>query len=115
MARVSDQGRELTLYLLEEGSLFGETGLMEANEPYDLMAETLEDSLIVVLRRSDILAALQESLPATQALLRLSASGGRWPKIRSPTWSFWKFPSGSPSCCCGCKTVKAAGAAATGR
>ena len=71
MARVSDQGRELTLYLLEEGALFGETGLLEANEPYDLMAETLEDSLIIVLRRSDILAALQESLPATQALLRL--------------------------------------------
>jgi CRP/FNR family cyclic AMP-dependent transcriptional regulator len=71
IARVSDQGRELTLYLLEDGSLFGETGLMEAQESYEMMAETLEDSLIAVLRRSDILAALQQSLPATQALLRL--------------------------------------------
>lgn len=71
IARVSDQGRELTLYLLDDGSLFGETGLLEANDPYEMMAETLEDSLVVVFRRSDILAALHQSLPATQALLRL--------------------------------------------
>ncbi len=71
IARVSEQGRELTLYLLEDGAVFGETGLLEANETYELMAETLEDSLVVALRRSDILAALQESLPATQELLRL--------------------------------------------
>ncbi len=71
IARVSDQGRELTLYLLEDGALFGETGLMEAHDVYELMAETLEDSLIAVFRRSDILAALQQSLPATQALLQL--------------------------------------------
>ena len=71
IARVSDQGRELTLYLLEDGALFGETGLLTPNEPYDLMAETLEDSLICVFRRSDILAAIQESIPAMDALLRL--------------------------------------------
>ncbi len=71
IARVSDQGRELTLYLLDDGSLFGETGLLEANDPYEMMAETLEDSLVVVFRRSDIMAALHQSLAATQALLRL--------------------------------------------
>ena len=71
IARVSDQGRELTLYLLDDGSLFGETGLLEVNDPYEMLAETLEDSLIVVFRRADILAALHQSLPATQALLRL--------------------------------------------
>jgi len=71
ISRVSEQGRELTLYLLEDGAVFGETGLLAANEPYDLMAETLEDSLIAAFRRSDILAGLQASLPATQALLRL--------------------------------------------
>lgn len=71
IARVSEQGRELTLYLLEDGALFGETGLLDANSPYELMAETLEDSLVVVFRRADILAALEQSLEATQALLRL--------------------------------------------
>lgn len=71
IARVSEQGRELTLYLLEDGALFGETGLLDANSPYELMAETLEDSLVVVFRRADILVALEQSLGATQALLRL--------------------------------------------
>lgn len=71
IARVSDQGRELTLYLLEDGAIFGESGLLNADEPYEMVAETLEDSLIAVFRRTDILAALEQSLPATQALLRL--------------------------------------------
>ncbi len=71
IARVSDQGRELTLYLLEDGALFGETGLLAANETYDLMAETLEDSLVCVFRRSDLWVAVQESLSATAALLQL--------------------------------------------
>ena len=43
IARVSDEGRELTLYLIEDNSLFGETGLMDENDPYELMAETLEE------------------------------------------------------------------------
>ena len=73
IARVSEHGRELTLYLLEDGALFGETGLLAQNETYDLMAETLDDSLVAVLRRSDVLAAIQESLPATQALLKMVA------------------------------------------
>ena len=71
IARVSDQGRELTLYLLEDDALFGETGLLTPSEPYDLIAETLEDSLICAFRRSDVLAAIQESIPAMDALVRL--------------------------------------------
>lgn len=71
IARVSEHGRELTLYLLEDGALFGEAGLLAQGETYELMAETLDDSLIAVLRRSDVLAAMQESLPATQALLKM--------------------------------------------
>lgn len=71
IARVSDRGRELTLYLLEDNAIFGETGLLDANEPYELVAETLEDSLIVVFRRADILAALEQSLTATRELLKL--------------------------------------------
>lgn len=71
IARVSERGRELTLYLLEDGAVFGETGLLDANEPYELVAETLEDSLIVVFRRADVLAALEQSLAATRELLKL--------------------------------------------
>ena len=73
IARVSDQGRELTLYLLEEGALFGEAALLDGADAYETMAETLEDSLVAAFRRADLLAALHHSLAATQALLRLVA------------------------------------------
>ena len=71
IARVSERGRELTLYLLEEGAIFGETGLLGTSDPYELVAETLEDSLIVVFRRADVLALLEQSPAATRELLRL--------------------------------------------
>ena len=74
LARVSERGRELTLYLLEEGAIFGETGLLGAEEPYELVAETLEDSLVVVFRRADIMAALEQSPEATRELLRIVAA-----------------------------------------
>lgn len=71
IARVSERGRELTLYLLEDGAIFGETGLLGSEETYELVAETLEDSLVVVFRRADILAVLEQSLTATRELLKL--------------------------------------------
>ena len=71
IARVSDQGREVTLHLIEGPELFGETGLVEANLPYELMAETLEDSLVAVFRRSDVLAGLTASPQAVLEMLKL--------------------------------------------
>lgn len=71
IARVSDQGREVTLHLLEGPQVFGETGLIEADQPYELMAETLDDSTIAVFRRTDFLSAVLASPQATLELLRL--------------------------------------------
>lgn len=71
IGRVSDQGREVTLHLLEGPTLFGETGFVEADLPYELMAETLEDSLVAVLRRSDLLAALMTTPQAALELIKL--------------------------------------------
>lgn len=71
IARVSDQGREVTLHLIEGPELFGESGLVDDNQPYELMAETLEDSLVAVFRRSDLLAGLTASPQASLEMLRL--------------------------------------------
>jgi len=71
VARVSEQGREVTLYLIEGSQLFGETGLIAENQPYELMAETLEDSLVSVFRRNDIIAALNESPRSATEMLKL--------------------------------------------
>ena len=71
IARVSDQGREVTLYLVDPAQLFGEAALGETGGVYGVMAETLEDSLVCAFRRSDFLEAFQPSPQATLALLRL--------------------------------------------
>ncbi len=71
IGRTSEQGREITLLLLEGPQLFGETGLFAPDAPYDLMAETMDDALIGVLRRSDVLAALSQSPCAALEMLKL--------------------------------------------
>lgn len=71
VGRTSEQGREITLLLLEAPQIFGETGLFVPDAPYGLMAETVEDSLIGVLRRSDVLAALSQSPCAALEMLKL--------------------------------------------
>lgn len=71
LSRVSEQGREVTLALLENTELFGETGILEADQPYELMAETVDDSVIAVLRRADLMMALIENPPAMFELLKL--------------------------------------------
>ena len=71
VARVSDQGREVTLYLVDPGQLFGEAALAEAGHLYGVMAETLEDSLVCAFRRSDFLEAFHGAPEATLELLKV--------------------------------------------
>ncbi|MCW3060104.1 MAG: transcriptional regulator, Crp/Fnr family [Capsulimonas sp.] len=73
VSRVSEQGREVTLGLIEGSQIFGETGLLAENLPYELMAETLEDSLVCVFRRNDIIAALNETPAAAMEMMKLIA------------------------------------------
>ena len=73
VSRVSEQGREVTLGLIEGCQIFGETGLLVENQPYELMAETLEDSMVCVFRRNDIIAALAETPAATMEMMKLIA------------------------------------------
>ena len=71
IARVSDQGREVTLYLVDPAQLFGEAALPAAGQLYGVMAETLDDSLVCALRRSDFLEAFQQAPAAMLELLKL--------------------------------------------
>ena len=71
LSRVSDQGREVTLALLESAELFGESGILEPNQPYELMAETVDDSVIAVIRRGDLMEAVRDSHLAMGELLKL--------------------------------------------
>ena len=50
--KLSPDGKELTLAILEPGEIFGEMALIDEG-PRDTIAETLDDSLLCVIRRRD--------------------------------------------------------------
>jgi CRP-like cAMP-binding protein len=50
--KLSPDGKELTLAVLESGEIFGEMALIDEG-PRDTIAETLEESLVCVIRRRD--------------------------------------------------------------
>ncbi len=92
VGRTSEQGREITLLLLEGPQLFGETGLFAPDAPYDLMAETMEDSLIGVLRRSDVLAALSQSPCAVMEMLKLVSERRAQAEMQAADLVFLEVP-----------------------
>ncbi len=73
ISRTSEQGREITLHLLDGPQLFGEAGMAETNQPYELMAETLEDSQVAVFRRADLLTGLSHSPQAALELFKMTS------------------------------------------
>lgn len=92
IGRTSEQGRELTLLLLEGPQIFGETGLFAPDASYDLMAETMEDSLIGVLRRSDVLAALSQSPCAAMEMLKLVSERRAQAEMQAADLVFLEVP-----------------------
>ena len=50
--KLSADGKQLTLEILEPGEIFGEMALVD-DSPRDTIAETLDDSLLCVMRRRD--------------------------------------------------------------
>lgn len=50
--KLSPEGKELTLAILEPGEIFGEMALIDEG-PRDTIAETLDDALLCVIRRRD--------------------------------------------------------------
>jgi CRP/FNR family cyclic AMP-dependent transcriptional regulator len=71
ITRVSDQGREVTLYIVLPGQIFGEEALSSKDIPYGVTAETLEDSLVIAFRRSDFLEVLLQTPDASLELIRI--------------------------------------------
>lgn len=52
ISKVSEDGKELTLAILEQGEIFGELALVDEG-PRETIAETLEDTFICVIGRQD--------------------------------------------------------------
>ncbi len=73
LVRMAQNGREVTLGVVEPPELFGETQLFTINGPQGCTAEVLEDSVICCLRRADLETVLRESAQAMRELYVLQA------------------------------------------
>lgn len=80
ISRVTEDGKEFTLAILEPGEVFGELEVLEGT-PRDTVAEALEDISICVLQRKDFEEVLQKNPDLTIRLTKLI--GFRLKKIES--------------------------------
>jgi CRP-like cAMP-binding protein len=60
ISRLSPDGKELTLAILEPGEIFGETDALQG-APRDEVAEALEDTVLCIVPRSEFEALLQRT------------------------------------------------------
>ena len=80
LSRVNEDGKELTLAILEPGEIFGEMEVLEGM-PRDTVAEALDDVSICVMQRSDFEAMLKKDPNTSIRLTKLI--GLRLKKIES--------------------------------
>ncbi len=80
ISRVTEDGKEFTLAILEPGEVFGELEVLEGS-PRDTVAEALDDISICVLQRKDFEEVLQKNPDLTIRLTKLI--GSRLKKIES--------------------------------
>jgi CRP/FNR family transcriptional regulator, cyclic AMP receptor protein len=53
ISRLSEDGKQITLSILEAGSIFGELSILDGNAPHDNIAEAVEDTLLCQVQRED--------------------------------------------------------------
>lgn len=80
LSRMNEDGKELTLAILEPGEVFGEMEILEGM-PRDTVAEALDDVSICVMQRSDFEALLKKDPNTSIRLTKLI--GLRLKKIES--------------------------------
>lgn len=72
ISMISDEGKEKTLFLLNDGQVFGEVSLIDGLE-HDVNAETLKNTAIYTLKEKDIKQIVMERPEISLNLLRVMA------------------------------------------
>ena len=80
ISRISEEGREVTIALLEPGEIFGELEVL-GNSPRDTLAEALDDSKICVVSKELFLKMIRSKPEFSFRLTKLI--GARMQKIES--------------------------------
>lgn len=59
ISRLSPEGKQITLSILEAGNIFGELALIEEEGSWDSLAESMEETLLCMVRKEDFESFLQ--------------------------------------------------------
>ncbi len=70
ISRVSEEGREVTLALLEPGDIFGELEVLQ-DSPRDTLAEALDDSRLCVIQKAQFLSMIKRKPEYSFRLIKL--------------------------------------------
>ncbi len=70
ISRVSEEGREVTLALLEPGDIFGELEVLQ-DSPRDTLAEALDDSQLCVIQKEHFLSMIHRKPEYSFRLVKL--------------------------------------------
>ncbi|MBI3606924.1 MAG: Crp/Fnr family transcriptional regulator [Nitrospirae bacterium] len=92
ISRVSEEGREVTLALLEPGEIFGELEVLD-DSPRDTIAEALDDSAICLIPREQFLALVRLKPELSFRLTKLIGSRLRKIETRVEDLVFRDVPS----------------------
>ncbi len=80
ISRMSEEGREVILAILEPGEIFGEVEVLD-DSPRDTLAEAMDDSQLCVIRREQFLSLIRRKPELTLRLTKLI--GSRLKKIEN--------------------------------
>lgn len=71
ISRLSEEGKQITLLVLETGMLFGEMAVLDERARHESIAETMEDTLICHTPKAQFLAFLQRHPELTLKIAKL--------------------------------------------
>lgn len=80
VSRVSEDGRELTLHLIQRNDLLGEFSLVtngSPRQPYETVAETLDESVIYSVSADEFLRLMKENMNLAMRVTQLIADRRR--------------------------------------
>ncbi len=93
LLKTGASGREVTLDIVSPNELFGEANILKANSPYESSAEVLEDSTILAMRRTSMVAMIMDNIDALREFAALEVSRRHAAEQRLAEFVFYDVPT----------------------
>ncbi len=93
LLKTGANGREVTLDIVSPGELFGEANILKSNSPYESSAEVLEDSVVLAMRRTSVVAMIIDNLDSLREFAALEVSRRHASEQRLAEFVFYDVPT----------------------